>query len=134
MKGEENENMRLCGTDPFTFRRLRLHHTKSLTLGAGVNNILNMNPRSFVSKYLHFHNPAVPIYDKVADSALRRKIRWKKSPKFFSLTNKMDPEYWRFVFRFWKLYQNIPESRIGGCVKLLDSFLWQENQTPPVTH
>jgi hypothetical protein len=42
MKGEENENMRLCGTDPFTFRRLRLHHTKSLTLGAGVNNILNM--------------------------------------------------------------------------------------------
>jgi hypothetical protein len=26
-------------------------------------------PRSFVSKYLHFHNPVVPIFDSVAASA-----------------------------------------------------------------
>ena len=26
--------------------------------------------RSFVSKYLHFHRPAIPIYDSVASKAL----------------------------------------------------------------
>src|SRR4051812_35154771 len=36
----------------------------------------NQSTRSFVSKYMHFHNPAVPIYDSVATAALRGLIRW----------------------------------------------------------
>jgi hypothetical protein len=34
------------------------------------------SPRSFASKYLHFHNPAVPIYDSYALVGITRLVRW----------------------------------------------------------
>ena len=39
----------------------------------------NQSPRSFASKYMHFHNPAVPIIDSYADAACRKMVRWQKS-------------------------------------------------------
>jgi len=36
-------------------------------------------PRSFVSKYLHFHNPVVPIYDSCALAGSVRLVRWDVS-------------------------------------------------------
>jgi hypothetical protein len=80
-------------------------------------------PRSFVSKYLHFHNPAVPIYDMVADTALRRIFPLKKRYKIFSLLKGTDKNYGHFMFRFWQLYQQSPKPRKNGSVKLLDTYL-----------
>jgi hypothetical protein len=80
-------------------------------------------PRSFVSKYLHFHNPAVSIYDMVADTALRRILPLKKRYKIFPLLKGTDKNYGHFMFRFWQLYQQSPKPRKKGSVKLLDTYL-----------
>jgi hypothetical protein len=80
-------------------------------------------PRSFVSKYLHFHCPAVPIIDQFADAALRRKLPLKKHYKVFSLPKGADTNYGCFLFRFWQLYQQTPKPQKNGSVKLLDIYL-----------
>jgi hypothetical protein len=49
-------------------------HGKLLRLIEGVTRT-GQTPRSFVSKYLHFHAPVVPIYDSVASGALRALVR-----------------------------------------------------------
>jgi hypothetical protein len=42
-------------------------------------------PRSFASKYLHFHNPVVPIYDEYARRSLSRLVRWESAYAPFPL-------------------------------------------------
>jgi hypothetical protein len=80
-------------------------------------------PRSFVSKYLHFHCPAVPIIDQFADAALRRKWPLEKRYKIFPLPKGADTNYGSFLFRFWQLYQQAPKPQKSGSVKLLDIYL-----------
>jgi hypothetical protein len=83
-------------------------------------------PRSFVSKYLHFHNPVVPIYDKVVVSTLTGIMTWRKWGQQFGTVpflRNTDEDYRRFVFYFWQLYQEIPTPRKKGSVKLLDVYL-----------
>ena len=36
----------------------------------------NQSSRSFVSKYMHFHCPIVPIYDSFASQTLTKFVRW----------------------------------------------------------
>jgi hypothetical protein len=86
----------------------------------------SLNPRSFVSKYLHFHNSAVPIYDMVANSALCKIAPSNECPELFPLDDDVDMEYARFVFSFWRLYQETPEPRKAGSVKLLDIYLMEQ--------
>lgn len=79
--------------------------------------------RSFASKYMHFHCPAVPIYDSIATSVLRSKCRWKDSFEIFNPPKNSDEEYCYFTFRFWQLYLALRKIDKGGNVKLLDNYL-----------
>jgi hypothetical protein len=80
----------------------------------------NRNPRSFVSKYMHFHCPAVPVYDSVGAARIRKRYRWRKT---FELCDQgeVDVEYYRFCMRFWQLYREAPENE--KTVKRLDNYL-----------
>ncbi len=80
--------------------------------------------RSFVSKYLHFHNSAVPIYDSVATTALRALVPLRGIRDFqIPSAEHADPEYADYVRRFAHLYQTITSRNLSVTVRSLDSFL-----------
>jgi hypothetical protein len=82
--------------------------------------LLFRDVRSFVSKYLHFHCSAVPIYDSSAVSCLRKWYRWKLEYAV-SLPDEADDYYYDFCMRFWQLHQDAPEQE--KTVKRLDNYL-----------
>lgn len=81
------------------------------------------SPRSFASKYMHFHCPAVPILDSVASVAIQPFVRWNRRLAVFDPPPEADPEYTRFVMRFWRLYEQACRDRPSVGVKLLDHYL-----------
>jgi hypothetical protein len=81
------------------------------------------SPRSFVSKYLHFHCPLVPVYDNIAQQELRKLVRWRKKYEVFALPPGADRDYARYCFRFWQLYQEINQTSRAASVKLVDNYL-----------
>lgn len=80
-------------------------------------------PRSFVSKYLHFHNRAVPIFDGVAARAARKHYRRERRDGSVQIPAIADPQYSDFLMRFWRLYQEARASGAKVSVKLLDNYL-----------
>lgn len=80
----------------------------------------NRSARSFVSKYMHFHCPAVPIYDSIGSARIRKFYRWKNSYRVCD-EGKADELYYWFCMRFWQLYQQAPEDE--KTVKRLDNYL-----------
>jgi hypothetical protein len=76
-----------------------------------------------VSKYLHFHNAAVPVYDRIVAAALSRLCRWNSSLKVFPMPKAADEEYYWFVCRFWHVYDEIRQRRPKATVKEVDYFL-----------
>jgi len=84
---------------------------------------------SFAAKYMHFHNPAVPIYDRLSSSAARRLLHWHVLGPIPAWPSKRDPKYWRFAVRFWKLYGELAD-KPPGTVRLLDRYLvmWEERR------
>lgn len=83
----------------------------------------NQSPRSFASKYMHFHCPAVPIIDTYADAACRKMIRWQKSFCLFDLPTGTDEHYAWYILRFWQLYQQARAAGLNPTVKHLDHYL-----------
>lgn len=81
-------------------------------------------PRSFASKYLHFHHPVVPIYDEYVRQTITRLVRWDASLALFPLPPHGDPEYWNYCVRFLRLYAACQEAGTTATVKSLDAFLW----------
>lgn len=79
--------------------------------------------RSFASKYMHFHCPAVPIIDSYAASALRKLVRWQPDLNVFAPPPGRDEEYCWFVMRFWRLYQGALAAGVQPTVKDLDYYL-----------
>ena len=79
--------------------------------------------RSFCSKYMHFHCPAVPIIDTYAERALRKAVRWQRSFRLFDLPAGADEQYARYVLRFWQLYQQALAAGLQPTVKHLDYYL-----------
>ncbi len=57
------------------------------------------NVRSFVSKYLHFHAPVVPIFDQYANGALTNWYRWPPDPMTVDEPLGVDVPYWRHCVR-----------------------------------
>ena len=55
------------------------------------------SPRSFCSKYMHFHCPAVPLFDDKVMKALPKLVRWQKSFQLFDLPNDADEYYAWYV-------------------------------------
>ena len=84
--------------------------------------------RSFVSKYLHFHNPAVPIYDSIASTCLRSLIPLRTIRDFqVQPAEHADSEYADYVRRFTNLYQYVAAQGLPVTVRALDSYLiWNE--------
>jgi hypothetical protein len=84
---------------------------------------------SFVSKYLHFHSPVVPIYDSNAQAAIGQFVDWDLvGPTRHAMATL--PEWARayrnFVAAFVILYQRAyAETSLTPTVKELDHLLWQ---------
>lgn len=105
-----------------TIHGLILKLLAELTIG-------NQAVRTFVSKYLHFHNPDVPMYDSIASGFL---------PKLVPLgiqipaVKQADQDYADYVCRFAKLYQYATVRGVPVTVRLLDSYLiWKKENSRP---
>lgn len=81
-------------------------------------------PRSFAAKYLHFHNPLVPIYDEYARVGLTKHVHWDSKQLSFNPPDGADREYYEFCVRFWRLYRACHEAGLEVSVKTLDHYLW----------
>lgn len=108
--------------DPDKLRTILDLHGRFITL---VQPVLrqNQSPRSFASKYMHFHCPSVPIIDTFAEAACRKMVPWKKSFCLFDLPANADETYAWYVLRFWQLYQQARASGLEPSVKHLDYYL-----------
>ncbi|MFO1079319.1 MAG: hypothetical protein U1E23_01645 [Reyranellaceae bacterium] len=93
------------------------------------------NVRSFASKYLHFHRPAVPIYDSVALSNLRKLVRWTPDLECDASAPEGDDEYRWFVLRLRRLNQRARSEGLDPTVRDLDWYLLSAGDAPaaPVT-
>jgi hypothetical protein len=100
-----------------------LHH--SVTRGISHRSVKLLT--SFVSKYLHFHNPIVPIYDSRAEVAIgklvNRRSRLVREAQM-ALPEGL-PVYRNFVAAFVVLYQLAAETTLKPSVKELDHLLWR---------
>jgi hypothetical protein len=87
---------------------------------------------SFVSKYLHFHNPVVPIYDSVAARILPSLVPLRTIHELkIRPVRCVDIEYADYVRRFFKLYQS--QQHLSMTVRSLDYYLlWKADQGRPV--
>lgn len=83
-----------------------------------------MAPRSFAAKYLHFHNPAVPLYDSYVSSGLVRLVRWDSREIPFARPPGSDADYWDFCVRFLRLCEACRSVGLAVSVKSLDAYLW----------
>jgi hypothetical protein len=84
---------------------------------------------SFVSKYLHFHCPIVPIYDSNAQAAIGRFVEWEIVNAIRDAMTEL-PEWARvyrnFVAALVVLYERIStEAPLQPTVKEVDHLLWQ---------
>jgi hypothetical protein len=87
------------------------------------------SPRSFVSNYLHFHNPAVPIYNSYADWSLKRLVPHDDTLNAFDTPRAADPDYDRYVKRFLRLCFILQENELIVSVKHLNHYLvWMADQ------
>ncbi len=82
-------------------------------------------PRSFASKYLHFHHPAVPIYDSYAAGSLARLVPWSTAAVPFDRTPEGDAEYSNYCARLFCLYSACRRSDVETTIKTLDAYLSQ---------
>ncbi|OBJ81083.1 hypothetical protein [Mycobacterium sp. 1245852.3] len=82
---------------------------------------------SFVSKYLHFHCPIVPIFDARADAAMGKLINRRGRPVRDNLTELPDGVlvYRSFVAAFIALAEQYAQRNPKPTVKQLDHLLWR---------
>ena len=94
------------------------------------SEIGGVNLCSFLSKYLHFHCPSVPIYDsRVAEhiaGVLGHQVpRGTRTDRLLPRPPIYDPSYYWYTGRFLKLWELVQESTPGATVKMLDHALWR---------
>lgn len=86
--------------------------------------VLDRVPRSFASKYLHFHCPAVPIYDSIASNQVAGIYsRGNKAAKLFDMPEKADKDYYSFVMGFSGVYDDACKKGLKPTVRLIDNYL-----------
>ncbi len=89
-----------------------------------IEHISALMERSFVSKYLHFHNPVFPIYDSVASGEIRRIVPLRSVLNIdFEVDGVSDSEYNDYVKRFFALYLHSIERGLPITVRSLDFYL-----------
>ena len=84
----------------------------------------NRLPRSFASKYLHFHHSLVPIYDSYAAESLIGWVKWSKFKIPFLQPPHGDAEYWDYCVRLFRLYDACRDYGRNVTTKTLDAYLW----------
>lgn len=87
---------------------------------------------SFVSKYLHFHSPVVPIFDSYAQATVGNLVDWKlvdpirKALPALPALPERGRAYRNFVAAFVVLCERAyAETTLKPTVKELDHLLWQ---------
>lgn len=110
------------GLTPQRIRLILEAHGELLALVKSMKR-LKTSPRSFVSKYLHFHCPDVPIIDSFVHAQMKKLYPWQSSYALFPITQPMDENYARFVFRFWQFYCGAQQTGAKIIVKRLDNYL-----------
>ena len=101
-------------------------HGRFMTLLVGVTTD-GKSPRSFAAKYLHFHNPAVPVYDSYAAIGITKLVRWSSLDIPFACPEGGDDGYggyYDFCVRFLRLYEACRRAGREVTVKTLDGYLW----------
>jgi hypothetical protein len=105
---------------------IELHGRITKGLSAATGNIWLT---SFVSKYLHFHCPIVPIYDSTAAGAIGRYVDWRAVDEVRgSLTGLpvWARPYRNYVAAFIVLYERVcKETSLEPSVRDIDYLLWQ---------
>lgn len=85
--------------------------------------------QSFVSKYLHFHCPIVPIFDSRAEGAIGRFVDWSAVYGLRSTISRQRGwpiRYYNFATAFMILHERAQtETSLKPSVKELDHLLWQ---------
>lgn len=83
------------------------------------------NFRSFVSKYLHFHDPIVPIFDSRASSILREWYPWREFRNNFPITlgKEYDVVYYKFLVQFLLYFSDLREMNLKPSVRSADYYL-----------
>jgi len=106
-------------------RILRLHGYIVRLLKKGTKSKLNF--RSFVSKYLHFHVPIVPLFDSVASNIINRSdwYPWKKSKAhiLIPMRREYDPVYYKFFQQFLLYFSDLKEKKLKPKVRDADWYL-----------
>ncbi len=86
------------------------------------------SPRCFAAKYMHFHNPLVPIFDSIANKELKTLCNLNETSDL-QLSKDGDKKYYNFVRRFWELYKAIGKKKwwdgvnSSAKVKIADNYL-----------
>lgn len=83
----------------------------------------NRLPRSFASKYLHFHHSVVPIYDSYAAESLMGQVKWSKLKIPFALPPHGDAEYWDYCVRLFRFCDACQNHGLAVTTKSLDAYL-----------
>ena len=88
--------------------------------------------RSFVSKYMHFHNPAVPLYDVNSNTVLTSLVPWPSVRKNAIAITNADPDYAKYANRFFSLYDAMRSAGWKVNVRALDNYLlWKFEKGKP---
>jgi hypothetical protein len=88
--------------------------------------------RSFVSKYMHFHNPAVPLYDVNANTVLTSLVPLPSVRKKAITVTNADPDYSKYANRFFSLYEAMRSAGWKVTVRALDNYLlWKFEKGKP---
>jgi len=83
--------------------------------------------RSFVSKYMHFHNSNVPIYDDITAVKVLPSLIPIRS-KDAQIPHGADQLYAAYVHRFLKLQDWASQSKLSFTVRSLDYYLVWEHE------
>jgi hypothetical protein len=102
-------------------------HAHLVRLLAGITH-KGQSPRSFASKYLHFHRPVIPIYDSVASGALSGIVRWRSVFDCEQFGEPEDLVYRQFVMHFRQLAGLARQANIKASVLELDWYLLEEGE------
>jgi hypothetical protein len=108
--------------DPQSLKSVVAIHGRFVTLLANVARD-GCSLRTFASKYMHFHNQAVPIYDSVARERLWKLDGVANPSKSIERPKGADEEYFDYVVRFHQLYDLIESRKLPLEVKYVDKYL-----------
>lgn len=89
--------------------------------------------RSFVSKYMHFHAPVVPIYDSVVNVELRARdwYPWSRAlSKAHSTPDGVDEAYWQHCVRIALVADDWRSEGLEPTARNIDTYVYQWASEP----